>query len=359
MNQLRVSLNFHNCTHVYFRNSSCDKCLKVCPIEDAISFDNGRLEINEEKCINCGACFGICPTEAFSINGFFPDKLLDQISNAESPVISCKLNVPCIASLDPQYLISFVLFLKKDISLDISSCDSCSISILKERIINITRESNSFLEDIGVEEKVLLEDKSLWTEIPEIRNRRRFLKDFGKISAGLIFWTLVPEIDIEAQKEDEYKNIVEEKIIPEKRQFLIRALKDLDTDPEELFIKTDKLSFCSDKKIDNDLCTNCSICYNICPTGALKPGRDRLQILFEPLVCVKCGICIEACPENCLDSEKKINLNTFLNGMKVLAEHVMIPCEECLVPFSYKGDSTICPRCRQLDDELKDLLGID
>jgi hypothetical protein len=52
-------------------------------------------------------------------------------------------------------------------------------------------------------------------------------------------------------------------------------------------------------------------------------------------------------------------LEDFISGKyKVLAQHVMIPCSECLVPFSYKGDTTVCPRCRQLEDELRELLKI-
>jgi hypothetical protein len=57
--------------------------------------------------------------------------------------------------------------------------------------------------------------------------------------------------------------------------------------------------------------------------------------------------------------EEKLYLEDFISGKyKVLAQHVMIPCSECLVPFSYKGDTTVCPRCRQLEDELRELLKI-
>ena len=100
------------------------------------------------------------------------------------------------------------------------------------------------------------------------------------------------------------------------------------------------------------------MCYNICPTGALKPGTERLQILFKPALCIKCRVCHEVCPEDCLHLKDELTLSTFLNETEILAKHVMIPCEECMIPFSYKGDTTLCPRCRELEDEIKDLLQI-
>jgi len=330
----------------------------VCPVKDAIYFDEGKLKIDDEKCVNCGACFGICPTEAFSVNGFSPEKLLDHLVKSGETVISCRVNVPCIAALDSQYLISLVLRSEKDIFLDISRCDECGISSLKGRIQDIVNETNYFLESAGVDRKVLLSREDIQLKRSETKDRRGFLKDFGKISAGLAFWALMPEIDHEEKEEEDFKNIVEEKVLPEKRKILIKTLKNCGDALENRVLEVDRISFCSDKWIDNRLCTNCSVCYNICPTGALKPGRDRLQILFEPSLCVKCKICHESCPENCLHLEEKLSFDTFLNGMKILAEHVMIPCEECLVPFSYKGDSTVCPRCKQLDDEIRDLLKI-
>ncbi len=358
MDQLRVSLNFYNCTHVYFRDSSCSKCIDICPVKEAIFFEDGRLKINEEKCINCGACFGICPTEAFSINGFSPERLMDRIINSDNPVISCRSNVPCIAVLDPQYLVSLTIKTGKNIIIDLSYCENCSISSLKVRIEEIIRETNYFLEISGSVRKILKNTENINTGRSQNKDRREFLKDFGKISAGLAFWTLVPELNKKEKEEEDFKNIVEEKILPQKRKILIKTYRSLNKSFENIVINTGNVSFCSDKWIDSKLCTNCSICYNICPTGALKPGKDRLQIIFEPSLCVKCKVCHESCPENCLHLKEELNFETFLNGMKVLAEHVMIPCEECLTPFSFKGESTVCPRCKQLDDEIKDLLKI-
>ena len=42
--------------------------MEICPV-NAISFDeNGKAQIDENKCIRCGSCEAACPTEAIKIN---------------------------------------------------------------------------------------------------------------------------------------------------------------------------------------------------------------------------------------------------------------------------------------------------
>ena len=46
---------------------NCGGCYSVCPV-DAISFQKGYLVVfNEEKCISCGLCVNTCPTRAIRI----------------------------------------------------------------------------------------------------------------------------------------------------------------------------------------------------------------------------------------------------------------------------------------------------
>ena len=50
-----------------------------------------------------------------------------------------------------------------------------------------------------------------------------------------------------------------------------------------------------DKVCNNDQCTGCSACANICPVGAIEgEGRDIRKINQEK--CIKCGTCLTKCP---------------------------------------------------------------
>ncbi|WP_457628522.1 4Fe-4S binding protein [Persephonella sp.] len=350
----RIRLNISECVRIYYRDSSCSECLKVCPVNGAIYQDDYKVFINNELCVSCGACSGVCPSQAFEFDGFSPEELVKRISTT-GETVSCKTNIPCLSALSVEHLIAAALNSQNDIILDTGHCRECFIGSLLEEIERKKEEANYVLERLGVENRVVTQELSLQPEKKEEKKRREFLKNFGKAAAGLTFWALAPRLSSFEEEDFKPKNIVEEKVNIPKRKLLIESLKAAQPEPSTQ-LETEKISFTSDKWIDNSKCTNCSVCYNVCPTGALKPGEERLKILFEPKLCIKCGICHEICPEDCLHLEEKITLGTFLNETKVLAEHVMIPCEECLVPFSYKGDTTLCPRCRQLEDEIRDLL---
>ena len=45
----------------------CGACIGLCPV-DALNFDEQKaLEVQEDKCIQCNACVKACPMKALSI----------------------------------------------------------------------------------------------------------------------------------------------------------------------------------------------------------------------------------------------------------------------------------------------------
>lgn len=44
----------------------CGACEGICPV-GAIAVTNGKAQIDSEKCIKCGSCENICPVEAITI----------------------------------------------------------------------------------------------------------------------------------------------------------------------------------------------------------------------------------------------------------------------------------------------------
>ncbi len=44
----------------------CGACVSICPTE-ALTLKDWRLEVESEKCIHCGACVKVCPTQALSL----------------------------------------------------------------------------------------------------------------------------------------------------------------------------------------------------------------------------------------------------------------------------------------------------
>lgn len=43
--------------------AKCKTCVNIC-LENAIKFSNGKIIIDKNKCVGCGACASVCPTQA-------------------------------------------------------------------------------------------------------------------------------------------------------------------------------------------------------------------------------------------------------------------------------------------------------
>lgn len=46
---------------------------------------------------------------------------------------------------------------------------------------------------------------------------------------------------------------------------------------------------------DEDLCTQCEYCIDVCPVGAISLVDDRM--FSDPVRCIKCCACVKECPE--------------------------------------------------------------
>lgn len=51
------------CVRKRLKQSLCDSCSKVCPV-DAITFSLLNVEIDNERCFQCGNCLFTCPVDA-------------------------------------------------------------------------------------------------------------------------------------------------------------------------------------------------------------------------------------------------------------------------------------------------------
>jgi len=47
---------------------------------------------------------------------------------------------------------------------------------------------------------------------------------------------------------------------------------------------------------DEQVCTHCGACINVCPTNALALNHETFEVAFDPEQCVACELCVPVCP---------------------------------------------------------------
>ncbi len=355
MHNLKIDLG--NCVKVFAKNSTCTKCEEICP-HSAISYIDNVPNVNDQ-CTDCGGCIGVCPTEAISLKNFDTLEFIFSFIENEESLISCKKNIPCLATLSVENLISLAL-LSDETILDLGHCINCPISDpLYEQIENNIQEANIFLKGIQSDKQIL--SKSIAFQEPinqEEPDRRDFLKRFsikGAIKSKVEFEQIVKDTQQRLTQEDTAN--IRKKVIPNKRKLLFMALKRAKTPNTFHSFMHEEISFISQKNI-NDNCDNCSMCYRICPTGALQSNKRQTKIDFDPLMCVKCSLCHDICEPKAITLIPYNTKELFEPKITELINFEVIRCEECANFFTYFGGEKLCHRCKIEEEEAKRLWGI-
>ncbi len=349
MSKLQIELG--NCVKVFSKNSSCSKCADICP-EKAIIYNNNILQVLPE-CTDCGLCLGVCPTEAISLKDFDLLEFVFGFLELESGIIKCQNNIPCTGILHAEHLISLALLKEQQIELE--CCEICHQESHKK-----VEEANFFLQKLDTHKHINISLVSI-QEIEEVQidNRRDFLKRLslkGAIKSKVEFDQEVQAQEIKTLSSQDSTNI-RKKELPNRRKLLYMALKRVDKVAEYELINEEKLSFISQKSI-NDSCDNCSICYRLCPTGALQSNKRGSKIEFDTLACVKCHLCHDVCEPNAIQLQQFSTKSLFEPTIKELIKFDVIRCNDCGNFFTYQGGEPTCYRCKLEEEEAKDLWGI-
>jgi len=361
-----LTLDISRCVHTSNKFAICNKCVDACPVE-TIKISNGVVSFTPSECVGCGGCDAVCPTAAYSLDDFKPINYVFGFLEREQEVLSCKDELPCIAALSAEELLSMALISQKDITADIAACKECPIGaknlpIIEERI----EEVNFLLEAMDQKKRVLLDavDVTLEKEQEELSRRELLSKDGLKkgVSIKKQFENEVAASEnIEKVHQVSSADIakIKQKSIPDRRSLLLMAMKRAKVPEKFHVISIEDISFTSQKDIDKESCTNCQMCYRICPTGALSSDGKNSVINFNALACVQCHSCHDVCEPDSLTLRKTFNIkNLFEPRVETLVKFSVKRCNECGNFFTYKSGEVMCPRCMVEEEEARELWGI-
>ncbi len=350
------------CIRAKSKFSECTKCMDICP--DSITLQNNLPTFKTATGVEASACVGICPTEAFALSDFSTTEFFFTFLESKVRLISPNINVPCLSILSVEHLISLAIASEEPITLDLSVYDPDSS--LFEHIEKTIDEANFILSSFSEKQLETNIDDTLRSFEPDtasleeqteeaVSSRRSFLGNVslkGMIKHKKAFNEAVDaeelqHFDIDVSMIDKIKD----KQLPNKRKILLTTLKRAGVPDVFEVLPEEEVSFVSQKYIDEN-CTNCQICYRICPTGALSSDSKFSLIHFDAMLCVKCRLCHDACEPDAIHLQKGFEVKEFFEPtQRTLATFSVKRCNECGNYFTYTGGEVTCPRCMVEEEE--------
>ncbi|MBN2816728.1 MAG: 4Fe-4S binding protein [Campylobacterales bacterium] len=357
-----LSLVSGACVRSLSVESECNKCELSCPTS-AIVVGKPLPSINFSACVTCGACTSVCPSEALKLDEFDATNFFFDFIESEENLLSCKKNVPCIAALSVEHIISMAV-LKQELIFDMGHCGSCEIAHkCKEQIISSYEEASYLLE--AMENNATIKLENVAYEEQREADRREFLNAINLKTVGKVKQNFEEEVQkasdelVEHTLQKEDIALLKRKVIPDRRKIFFTAIKRVEKPSQFHIVDAKEVSFTSQKLMNEEACTACQMCYRVCPTGALSSNVKNSKIDFDPFLCVKCHICHDVCAPDAITLSGSYNVKEFFEPeVQNLVTFSVRRCDECNVLFSTNGSERLCYRCKIEEEEARELWGI-
>jgi len=360
-----IQLDTSKCVRSLSKDSECNKCEIICPTTAIVVGDSPLPKINYSSCVGCGACDAVCPNEALSLDDFSPTNFFFDFLEDEDNLISCRKNVPCIAALSVENIISMSV-MKKELVLDMGYCNACDIAhTCHSQILKNYDEASYILEAMENKAVIKLENVRYENKEEPKSDRRDFLRAINLKTAAKTKHAFENEVKKASDELVEHTlqkadiALLKQKRIPDKRKIFFTAIKRVERPSQFHIVDAREINFTSQKVMDEGLCTACQMCYRVCPTGALTSDMKNSKIDFDPFLCVKCHICHDVCEPDALTLSTSYNIKEFFEPVvQNLITFNVQRCDECNSVFSTNSNDKLCYRCKIEDEEARELWGI-
>lgn len=274
-----------HCLRVISPLSTCIQCKEVCPVQ-AISNNNGIVEIDPNLCNSCGTCITVCPVQA----------LKGQSPQRQVVFDTLILELPLPTKVELLYL---------------NKCGIRNIFIqdegVREKITKVIEDANQILN--AIDEKPLNIVESIEsTQKKEVSLSRRDF--FGKL------------------KNDSTK-LALSSVTPISWRFNHEKFDITSLYQEWSFFNIN---------IDQNTCTLCEGCFRLCPQNVFTVGDEHLQI--ENGACNGCNLCADICNFNSIQVTRMVNKNN-----KYSIPFEVVSCKSCENSFLSWEQGEHCYPC--------------
>jgi len=351
---MTLHLDVALCTRASSKFSECTQCIEAAPkhlklVENLPTFVRATG-------VEAAACVGACPTEAFSLSGFSVTEFFFTFLDSKVRLISSRLNLPCLSVLSVEHLLSLALASDEEITLDLEGYEKGShlFGVIVSRLEEANFILSSFSSKRIVSNHIEAIEVEATKEEPK-RTRRDFLRSASL--KGVLKQQKAFEEAVEAESLHSYTidastiEKLKRKHLPDKRKILLTTLKHTPAPSHFEVLPQEEVGFLSQKFIDEG-CTNCQMCYRICPSGALSSNGKFSLIHFDAMLCLKCHLCHEVCEPNAIHLQAGFEIAEFFEPkQRTLATFDVRRCNECGNSFTYTTGEQTCPRCLLEEEE--------
>lgn len=326
------------CVAVRNRNATCRRCVESCAL-GALKVEANEVHFDSTSCVGCGACVGVCPTEALVFADAPDVAIVEQAAKAIDAadglaVIACArisskhladpakyVEVPCMARVDDSILVRVASEGCTQIALVDGTCTTCKYRACTHAIDGSVEEALSVLETSGgacaiermssFPEQVLIEDATGVFG----STRRGFLSDAVGAARDTAMTaaraTLEQELGMKVQEAaiGERLRVTAGGSLPTvaapRHDAFLNAFDALG-EPEGDFLASRRFATI---EIEPARCNSCGMCAVFCPTGALKRNpcektSDPVEYVeFSAAECANCGLCKDVCWKGALAIE--------------------------------------------------------
>jgi len=316
-----VYCNNSICQYLAAHNTGCTRCADVCSAQ-AISLTEDGVQINQQRCTECGSCIATCPTGAMQYLRFSDQQFLDywaqlDVSGSKTVVIGDEAQLHRFWWRNGSKRYSSTFFLEYPNPAALTSMHLLSLyGAGARRIILLTADkdamSPAFLEQVDQSNQIVASfaGEEAFIQIAQPDNLSSILTQ-----------------TVETQS-------VRQKVIKDqgnRRSTLAVLLATLleDQSPSPTVLADEIFNTFGTILCDENSCTQCLACLSSCHIEALQANEEQFTLLSNPSHCIQCGSCMAICPENALSSRSGLELSDDFFQSHELSRAEPARCEEC------------------------------
>lgn len=364
-----VTVNVEACLNAKHKDRACAKCLG-CPTDAITLVEGTRVELNAQRCIECGLCAAVCPTRAFTASGANDGALLDSVASDAHIEFACPratttrtpnstrvTPVNCLARLSSDLLVALAVE-HESIWLNDAPCSKCPIGErthpyivalidAAERLLAAWKRTD-VLRLYSVAESQLIEPRAITRDAQSVvALSRRELFSFLRGNLGRAAG-LVVAASMGTQPKPASANV----------KPVDRALTRLGA-AYDAHIASERFATIAVAAS----CTACGLCAKrvACPANAIEFRTDAGYFVlgFHARRClgVDCGLCQLICPVDAIELTPGVSAQAlFATSAQTLRSGALTLCNKCYTPFALEPGMLTCPMCRAAEAKRNTLL---